>query len=81
LSYRGNSEQEALKNLTQNVRERLAEAGLSSILFEATAQGGKKYESMTLNIDVGSSPEERVKAWVIIRDEISKFFKERHMRG
>jgi hypothetical protein len=80
LSYRGNSEQEALKNLTQNVRERLAEAGLSSILFEAIAQG-KKYESMTLNIDVGSSPEERVKAWVIIRDEISKFFKERHMRG
>ncbi len=80
MSYRGNSEQEALKNLTQNVRERLAEAGLSSILFEAIAQG-KKYESMTLNIDVGSSPEERVKAWVIIRDEISKFFKERHMRG
>lgn len=62
------------------MRERLAEAGLSSILFEAIAQG-KKYESMTLNIDVGSSPEERVKAWVIIRDEISKFFKERHMRG
>ena len=37
MSYRGNSEQDALKNLTQNVRDRLKKAG-SSVYFEAIAQ-------------------------------------------
>jgi len=71
LSYRGNSEQEALKNLTHNVRERLATAGLSSILFEAIAQD-KQYGGIQLRIGG-----EWQKAWVIINEEMNKFWKER----
>lgn len=75
MTYRGNSEQDALKNLTRNIRERLAKAGLSSVSFEAVAQD-KKYGGMILNIggDWG-------KGWDIINEEISKFRKERYMIG
>ena len=86
MAYRG-TEEEALANLTTNVRKRLRENGLQSFLFEARSKDveslvtgemvGRPALFFNLQAPADASPEDRLKASSIAKEEEEKYFKER----
>ena len=86
MAYRG-TEEEALANLTTNVRKRLSENGLQSFFFEARSKDVESLETgkkvgrpalfFNLQAPANASQGDRLKASSIAKEEEEKYYKER----
>jgi len=76
MSYKGNSEEEALGNLNETVRKRF-EKDLLSAEFIVHSQS-KDTAWPGFNVDFKAKPEDYLKAWEIISEELERFLRDRY---